>query len=77
MTQPFSQTDQIIDTVNKVPDCRIEELVSLIPDLTWFQLFREVNRLSRTGHVRLVLDGRGIFTVRSVNESLGKLALPY
>ena len=39
-----------------------EEFASLLPDLTWYQVFREVDRLSRTGQLRLMLDGRGIFT---------------
>jgi hypothetical protein len=81
MNQEFSPTDQILEAVAKVPDCRIEELASLLPDLTWSQLFREVDRLSKTGHVRLTLNGRGIFTVRCTDsctaEIPGQQAFPY
>ncbi|MEP7153467.1 MAG: hypothetical protein ABI856_17330, partial [Nitrospira sp.] len=64
MNQDFPLTDRILEAVGQAPGCRIEELASLLPDLTWYQVFREVDRLSQAGHVRLLLDGRGIFTVR-------------
>jgi hypothetical protein len=77
MNQEFPLTERILEAVAQVPGCRIEELASLLPDLTWYQVFREVDRLSRSGHVRLLLDGRGIFTVRGPEEILGQQALPY
>jgi len=55
-------TDRILEAVAKAP-CRIEELVYFFPDVTWNQVFHEVNRLSRNGRLRLILDGRGVITV--------------
>ena len=69
MHQQMSPVHQILDALTSVPNCRIEQLASLLPELTPSQLFREVQRLSQTGHVRLVLDGRGIVTVRSADQS--------
>ena len=77
MNQECPLIDRILEAVDKMPGCRIEELASLLPDLTWYQVFREVDRLSRTGHVRLMLDGRGIFTVRRPEEIMGQQAFPY
>jgi hypothetical protein len=77
MNQEFPLTDQILEAVAKVPDCRIEALASMLPDVTWSQLFREVDRLSRMGHLRLILNGRGIFTVRCTEEMGEQQALPY
>lgn len=59
---------RILETVNKRPGCRIEELVSLFPDHAWNQVFREVNRLSRNRQLRLMVDDRGVFTVRRPAE---------
>jgi len=68
MKQAISPSHQILDAVTRVPYCRIEQLASLLPELTSSQLLREVKRLSQTGHVRVVLDGRGIVTVRGADE---------
>lgn len=65
MPQEIPAANQILDAVMSVPDCRLEQLASLLPELTPAQLFREVKRLSQAGHVRVVLDGRGIVTVRT------------
>jgi hypothetical protein len=55
---------RILEALARTPDCRIEELVYRFPALTWNQVFHEVNCLSRSGQLRLVLDGQGVFTVR-------------
>ena len=70
MQHDTSPANTILDAVISVPDCRLEHLASLLPELTPAQLFREVMRLSQTGHVRVVLDGRGIVTVRRANQSV-------
>ena len=43
-------------------------MASLLPELTSTQLFGEMKRLSQAGQVRVVLDGRGIGTVRCANQ---------
>ncbi len=68
MHSEISPANQILEVVTSVPDCRIEMLASLLPALTSAQLLGEVMRLSQTGHVRVVLNGRGIVTIRSVDE---------
>ncbi len=77
MSQEFYLSDRILNAVSQISGCRIEELAALLPDLTWYQVFREVDRLSRAGQLRLMLDGRGIFTVRSPEQIQGQQALPY
>jgi hypothetical protein len=57
--------DRILEAVAKEPSCRIDDLVTHFPDLTWIQVFIEVNRLSLNGQLSLILDGQGVFTVRS------------
>jgi len=60
-------SNRILKAVADAP-CRIEELVYSFPDVTWNQVFYEVNRLSRNGRVLLMFDARGVFTVRRQNE---------
>jgi hypothetical protein len=67
MQSESALTDRIIEAVAKAPDCRIEELVCHFPDLTWSQVFRELDHLSRKGQLRLMVDDRGV-TVRRPGE---------
>lgn len=43
--------------------CLLEELVRQSPDLTWNQIFLELDRLSRTGEIRLRRRGAGEYVV--------------
>lgn len=43
----------------------LEEVVLECPDLTWNQVFCELDRLSRVGQVRLTMKGLGLYAVSS------------
>jgi hypothetical protein len=68
MNQYNPLASRILDAINRVPGCRLEQLAKMLPELTAPQLFGELKRLSQTGEIRLVLDGQGIATVRSSEE---------
>lgn len=38
------------------PECRIDEVLELCPDLTWNQVFLAIDYLNRTGRVQLRMD---------------------
>ena len=44
---------------------QLEEVVLECPDLTWNQVFCELDRLSRVGQVRLTMKGLGLYAVSS------------
>lgn len=44
---------------------QLEEVVLECPDLTWNQVFCELDRLSRVGQVRLMMKGLGLYAVSS------------
>ncbi|WP_447598608.1 hypothetical protein [Nitrospira sp. Nam80] len=67
MTLDFSLMDRIFEAVPREPGCGMEDLESLFPDLTWNQIFIEVNRLCENGRLLLTLDDEGAFTVRRSN----------
>ncbi len=58
-------TDQILHVISRKPDCVLEDLVRECPGLTWNQVFAELDRMSRTGQVRLTAKGRGAYAVTS------------
>lgn len=68
MEPEYTLADRILETVARMPGCRVEELVFLFRDSTWNDVFIEVNRLSQNGRLRLVLDGEGVFTVRRTDK---------
>lgn len=64
MTPRLTVTDRIFHALSRTPECLLEELVSNCEDLTWNQVFLEIDRLSRTGQVLLTLNGPGRYRIR-------------
>ena len=54
---------QILDALQRRPAYEMEELAALCHSFTWNQIFLEVDRLSRTGEVRLLPRGGGVYAV--------------
>jgi hypothetical protein len=54
---------QVIDLVQQAQACDLEEIMRYCPNLTWNQVFLAVDGLSRSGKLRLVPRGRGLYTV--------------
>jgi hypothetical protein len=50
-------TSQILKALRRSSDIELDELVSSLPTLGWNQIFLEVDRLSRTGAVRVTSKG--------------------
>ena len=63
MTQTAT-TQAVMDIVHRSPGCDLEEIVHQCPDLTWNQIFLEIDRLSRAGNVILNLQQRGHYSVK-------------
>ncbi len=63
MSQLGTVTDRILAAVHCAPGSQLDELVLSVPELTWNQVFLEVDRLSRTGLVRLTAMGKGKYTI--------------
>jgi hypothetical protein len=58
-----------MEVIIRSPGCLLEEVVLECPDLTWNQVFCELDRMSRSGQVRLGLKGPGLYTVTTVPRS--------
>jgi len=64
MSQLGTVTDRILNAVHAAPGCQLDDLVLHLPELTWNQVFFEVDRLSRTGQVRITAMGEGTYALR-------------
>lgn len=54
-----------MEVIIRSPGCLLEEIVLECPSLTWNQVFTELDRMSRTGQVRLTAKGPGQYAVTS------------
>ncbi|GAB1721922.1 MAG: hypothetical protein NTNFB01_08180 [Nitrospira sp.] len=68
VTEEYHETDNsvtltILDAFDHMQQCDLDMLVEACPTLTWNQVFSEVDRLSRMGHLRLSHLGQGRYTI--------------
>ena len=52
---------KIMEVIIRSPGSLLEEIVLACPDLTWNQVFCELDRMSRDGQVRLTAKGPGLY----------------
>jgi hypothetical protein len=62
-------TDRILDQVQRTHGCDLDTLIRSLSDLSWGQVFLEVDRLSREGQVQVTLDPRGCYMIRRPDHS--------
>ena len=56
-------TGNIVQMVKRRQACDMEDLLEACSSYTWNQVFLEVDRLSRTGELRLFSKRAGVYTV--------------
>jgi len=64
MTSQTLVTDRILGQVQRTHGCDLDMLAKSLSDLSWSQVFLEVDRLSREGQVRVTLDTQGRYMIR-------------
>jgi hypothetical protein len=57
-------TDRILGTVQRMHGCDLDTLTNSLTDLSWGQVFLEVDRLSREGQVLVTLGAGGRYLIR-------------
>jgi predicted nucleic acid-binding Zn-ribbon protein len=57
-------TDRILGTVQRTHGCDLDTLTNSLTDLSWGQVFLEVDRLSREGQVLVTLGAGGRYLIR-------------
>ena len=59
--------DQILEAVRANPDSTLDELIVRVSGASWSEVFLEVDRLSRSGQLRLTKSRSGLtITLRAV-----------
>jgi hypothetical protein len=64
MASHIPVTDRILGTVQRTHGCDLDTLTNSLSDLSWGQVFLEVDRLSRKGQVLVTLDTGGRYMIR-------------
>jgi len=62
-------TDRILGQVQRTHGCDLDTLTRSLSDLSWGQVFLEVDRLSREGQVRVTRDTGGRYMIQLPNHS--------
>ena len=62
-------TDRILGAVQRTHGCDLDMLAKSLSDLSWSQVFLEVDRLSREGQVLVTLDTRGRYMIQLPDHS--------
>ncbi len=62
-----------MEVIIRSPGRQLEEVVFECLDLTWNQVFCELDRMSRAGQVRLTTKGPGFYAVSSPAASNSSL----
>ncbi len=57
-------TDRILGAVQLRHECDLDTLTNSLSDLSWSQVFLEVDRLSRQGQVQVTRDTGGRYMIR-------------
>jgi hypothetical protein len=69
MTSHTSVTDRILGTIQRALECDLDMLTKSLSDLSWGQVFLEVDRLSRKGQVLVTRDTGGRYMIRLPEHS--------
>jgi hypothetical protein len=72
MEQESTVEDQVVDIVRRTHVCDLEEVMRQCVNLTWNQVFFAVDRLSRSGKIRLESRGRGSYTLTFPKRQEGR-----
>lgn len=71
MTSHTPVTDRILGAVQRTHGCDLDMLTKSLSDLSWGQVFLEVDRLSRDGQVLVTLDTGGRYIIRLPEHKKG------
>ena len=69
MTSHTPVTDRILGTVQRMHGCDLDTLTNSLSDLSWSQVFLEVDRLSRKGLVLVTRGTGGRYMIRLPDHS--------
>jgi hypothetical protein len=75
MASHLPVTDRILGTVERTQGCDFDTLTNSLSDLSWSQVFLEVDRLSREGKVLVTFDTGGRYMIRLPAQMMKRSAI--
>ena len=69
MTRYLAVSDRILEIMQGIPDCRLDDLVVNCQDSLSQVVLSEISHLSREGQLQLTLLNTGFFTVQLLNAN--------
>ena len=70
MSDYTDNTRRLMEMISRAPNSEVEELIDACVDLTWNQVFLELDRLSRSGEIVLTQIGPGRYRVAPGHEAI-------
>ena len=64
-------TDRILGAVKLTHGCDLDTLAESVPELTWNQVFLEIDRLSRQGEILVSCEAGGRYTIQLAEHKKG------
>ena len=64
MASHIPVTDRILGAIQRAHGCDLDSLANSLTDLSWSQVFLEVDRLSRDGQLLVTLGTGGRYMIR-------------
>jgi predicted nucleic acid-binding Zn-ribbon protein len=74
MTSQAPVTDRILGAVRKTHGCDLDTLAESVPELTWNQVFLEIDRLSRRGEILVTCSTGGRYNIQLPEHKKGPKA---
>ena len=66
-------TDHILIEVQRTHECDLDALTKSLPDLSWSQVFLEIDRMSRKGQVLVTVGTKGRYLIRLPDPTKGSV----
>jgi len=73
MASHTPDTDRILGAVQRTQGCDLDTLTNSLSDLSWSQVFLEVDRLSRQGQVLVTVGTKGRYLIRLPDPTKGSV----
>ena len=74
MATKLTLRECILSVLQSTPNCDLEQLVNVCPDFTWDEVFLEVDKLSRSGEVRIIQHGRSGYSLAVLSSAVPRSA---
>ena len=73
MASHTPDTDRILGEVQRTQGCDLDTLTDSLSDLSWSQVFLEIDRLSRQGQVLVTAGTKGRYLIRLPDPTNGSV----